>query len=302
MPSQTEIRQSITNQIIDALKSGCLPPWRRPWALDPNCGSPRSLSTLKVYRGINVLILAIAAMKNGFRSRWWGSYQAIRDAGGYVRKGEKASHVILFRPISKTVVSEDTGEEEEERFAVMRTFAVFNIEQANGLDYLRAGRTELAPAILDERYEKADAAIAATKADIRFGGNEARYNITGDFIELPYRHQFASTADFWETLAHEMAHWTGHATRLNRDQEKAKSSYALEELVAEIGACFLCAELGLPTADSLDNHHAYVKSWIAALENDPRCIFTASAQASKAVDFVLSFNKTPVEEPEAVLA
>ena len=86
MPNQTEIRQSITEQIIAALKSGSLPPWRRPWALDPNCGSPRSLSTLRAYRGINILILALSAMKNGYRSRWWGSFQAIKETGGYVRK------------------------------------------------------------------------------------------------------------------------------------------------------------------------------------------------------------------------
>jgi antirestriction protein ArdC len=300
MPSQTEIRTAITSQIIEALKSGGLPPWRRPWVLDPNCGLPLSLSTLRPYRGINVLILALAAMKSGFRSRWWGSYQAIKQAGGYVRRGERATTVVFFRPITRTVVS-DTGEEEEETFPVMRTFCVFNAEQTSGLEHLRAGRTELAPAILDERYEQADAAIAATEARIVFGGNEARYSPTSDQIELPFRHQFASVADYFETLAHEMVHWSQHPTRLNWEHRKAEHSYALGELIAEIGACFLCAELGLPTADTLDNHHAYVKSWISALENDPKFIFTASAQASKAVDYLLSFSRT-VEEPEAVLA
>lgn len=300
MPSQNEIRHAITNQIVEALKSGNLPPWRRPWALDPNCGSPRSLSTLRGYRGINVLILALASMKHGYRSRWWGSFQAVKQAGGYVRRGEKATSIILFRPVTKTVTT-DTGEEEEEKFAVMRTFCVFNAEQTTGLDHFHAGRRELAPAVLDERYEKADAVIAATGADIRYGGNEARYSPTGDFIELPYRHQFATMAEYYETVGHEMVHWTEHASRLNWERRNAEHSYALGELVAEIGACFLCAELGLPTGDNLQNHQAYLKSWISSLENDPRFIFQASAQASKAADYILSFSRTPAPEPEEAL-
>lgn len=301
MPSQTEIRIAITNQIVTALKSGDLPPWRRPWALDPNCGSPRSLSTLRQYRGINVLILALASMRNGYRSRWWGSFQAIKEAGGYIRKGEKATHVVLFRPITKTVTT-DTGDEEVETFPVMKTFCVFNAEQANGLDYLRAGRTELVPAVLDERYRTADAAIAATKVRIVHGGNQAAYNPADDHIIMPYRHQFATMADYYETVCHELVHATEHPSRLNWDRSKAEHSYALGELVAEIGACFLCAELGLPTGESLQNHQAYVKSWISALENDPKFIFQASAQASRAVDYLLSFSRTSVEETEEVVA
>jgi len=143
--------------------------------------------------------------------------------------------------------------------------------------------------------------IAATGADIRYGGNEARYSPTGDFIELPYRHQFATMAEYYETVGHEMVHWTEHASRLNWERRNAEHSYALGELVAEIGACFLCAELGLPTGDNLQNHQAYLKSWISSLENDPRFIFQASAQASKAADYILSFSRTPAPEPEEAL-
>ena len=270
--------------------------------MDPNCGSARSLSSLKGYRGINILILALASMKNQYRSRWWGSYQAIRQAGGYVRKGEKATSIVFFRPITKTVTTK-SGEEKEQTFPLMRTFAVFNAEQTN-LDYLKAGRTELAPAVMDQRYEKADAAIALTKAEIRFGGNQPRYSPSLDCIEMPFRHQFATMADYYQTLAHEAVHWTGHESRLNRVQHSrfGDQSYALEELIAEVGGCFLCEELGLSTGDNLENHHAYLKSWLSAMQNDPKFIFTASAQASKAVDYLLSFSKAPVEEPEEVFA
>jgi antirestriction protein ArdC len=291
-----ELRQDITNQIIEALKSGGLPPWQRPWTLDPNCGSARSLSSLKGYRGINILILAASAMKNGYRSRWWGSYQAIKQSGGYVKKGEKATNIVLFRPITKTVIGE-SGEEKEETFPLMRTFAVFNAEQTN-LDFLKAGRTELAPAVMDQRYEKADAAVALTRATIHFGGNQPRYSPSLDCIEMPFRHQFTTMAEYYQTLAHETVHWTGHEDRLDRVKHSyfGDQSYALEELIAEIGGCFFCEELGLGTGDNLDNHHAYLKSWLSAMEDDPRFIFTASAQASKAVDYILSFSKAPVEE------
>ena len=239
-------------------------------------------------------------MKHGYRSRWWGSFQSIKQAGGHVRKGEKATNVIFFRPVTKTVVSA-SGEETEESFPLMRTFSVFSVEQTCGLEYLWAGRTELASAVLDERYEKADAAIASTVADIRYGFNAARYCPSGDYIELPYRHQFTSMADYYETICHELTHWTEHPSRLNWDRKNTKHSYAMGELIAEIGACFLCAELGLPTAESMDNHHAYLKSWISALENDPKLIFAASAQASRAVDFIMSFSRQEAEQPDEAL-
>jgi len=300
---QDTIRQSITNAIVENLKSGGIPPWRRTWALDPNCGSARSLSTLRGYRGINILLLALASMENGYRSRWWGSYQAIRQVGGYVRKGEKATNIVFFRPVKRTVTT-NTGEEKEETFPLMRTFAIFNCEQTNGLDHLRAGRTELAPAIMDQRYEKADAAIAATKADIRFGGNQPRYCPSVDCIEMPFRHQFATMADYYQTLAHEAVHWSGHESRLNRTQHSrfGDRAYAFEELIAEVGGCFLCEELGLATGDNLENHHAYLKSWMQSMQNDPRFIFQASAQASKAVDHLLSYSRAPAEEMEEVFA
>jgi antirestriction protein ArdC len=301
MQPATDIRTAVTAQIIEALKKNDLPPWRRPFSLDPNCGSPLSLSTMKPYRGINTLILALSAMKSGYQSRWWGSYQAIKQAGGYVRRGEKATAIVLFRPITKTVVS-DTGDEEEEKFCVMRCFQIFNVEQANNLGHLHAGRTELAPAVLDERYEKADALIAAAGVPLSFGGNAAAYSPARDQIIMPFRHQFATVGDYYETLFHEHIHACEHPSRLNWERSKVNSAYAFFELVAEIGACFLCTELGLPTASSLENHHSYCKSWISALENDPKYIFQASALASKAVDYLLSFSRQPEQQPETVLA
>ena len=297
MPSQNAIRERITTEIIAQLKSGGLPPWRRPWALDPNCGSPRNIESIRAYRGINVLLLGLAVMKNGYRSRWWGTFRQIQQLGGHVRKGEKATHIILFRPLTKTRTTDD-GSEVEERIPIMRTFCVFNAEQTAGLEYLWPGRTELAPAVVEERYQHADAVIAATGADIRHGGNQAFFSRSGDYIQMPFRHQFPSVPPYYESLCHEMIHWTEPSHRLN--WERASEGYAAGELVAEIGGCFMASELGLPTGESLANHAAYLQGWLTAMGNDPKYIFKASAQASKAVDYLLSFSRKP--EPEEVTA
>ena len=143
----------------------------------------------------------------GYRSRWWGTFRQIQQLGGHVRKGEKATHIILFRPITKTSTADD-GSEVEERIPIMRTFCVFNAEQTAGLEYLWPGRTELAPAVVEERYQHADAVIAATGADIRHGGNQAFFSRNGDYIQMPFRHQFPSVPHYYESLCHEMIHWT----------------------------------------------------------------------------------------------
>lgn len=294
MPTQNVLHQQITHEILAQLTSGGLAPWRRPWALDPNCGSPCNIESIRGYRGINVLLLELAAMKHGYRSRWFGTYRQIQQLGGHVRRGEKAAHIILFRPITKTRTTDDG--EVEERIPIMRTFCVFNAEQTEGLEYLWPGRTELAPAVVEERYQHADAVIAATGAAIKHGGNAAFCDRSGQFIQMPFRHQFPTLSHYYESLCHEMIHWT--ETRLNWD--RAAEGYAAGELVAEIGGCFMANELGLPTGESLANHAAYLQSWLKAMADNPKYIFKASAQASKAVDYLLSFSRKP--EPEEVVA
>ena len=299
MSSTNELRQRISSEIVAQLKSGGLPPWKRPWALDPNCGSPRNIESVRAYRGINVLLLDLSAMKRGYRSRWWGTYRQIQQLHGHVRRGEKATHIILFRPLIKTRTTDD-GEEVEERIPIMRTFCVFNAEQTEGLEYLWAGRTELAPAIVEDRYKQADAAIAATKAEIRHGGNDAFFSLSGDFIQMPFPHQFPNRAHYLESLCHELIHWTGPAHRLNWD--RATKGYATGELVAEVGASFLAGELGIPTGEGFTNHVSYMEHWIKRMQSDPKFIFQISADASKAVDYLLSFSRKVVEQPEEVVA
>jgi antirestriction protein ArdC len=299
MRSQTEIRQDITNAIIDALTNGNLPPWRKSWANDPNApGLHTSLSTGSPYRGINQLILQCSAMKQGFKSKWWGTFNQIQFNGASVRKGQRATKIVLWKPIKRTRTDEH-GDETDDSFLVMREFAVFNAEQTTGLDQFRVGHCE-SSVESDTRYDHADQVIVATEATISYGGNRAFYRPSDDSITMPFRHQFDSSEAFYETCFHELCHWSESRTEF--DRSKPENSYSFGELVAEIGSCFLMGEVGLATTDNLDNHASYLKHWLSAMTDDPKFIFKAAAQANKAADFILSFSRTPGPVEEPVLA
>src|SRR5947199_6679149 len=174
MQSQSDLRQQITSTIIDALKNGGLPPWRKPWSDDPNApGMHTSLSTGSPYRGINQLLLQVAAMRHGFKSKWWGTFNQVAFNQASVRQGQKATKVVLWKPIERKRANEK-GEEIEDKFLVMREFCVFNAEQTTGLEKFRVG---FAKPQIDacERYENADNVIDATGVDVRYGGNDAFY-------------------------------------------------------------------------------------------------------------------------------
>jgi len=298
MLKPSEIREQITDQIIEALTNGKLPPWRKPWSNDPNApGLHTSLSTGQAYRGINQLILQIAASRQNFQSKWWGTFNQIKACGACVRRREKATRVVLWKPINRKRTNDD-GEEVEDNFLVMREFCVFNAEQAEGLPQYQVGFAR-PQTNNSERFEEADAVIAATNADIRYGGNEAFYRQGGDFIQMPHRQQFESLESFYQTLSHELVHWTEHPTRLNWN--RPDEGYAMGELIAEIGGCFMMGELGLPTTESLENHAAYLKHWLKGLNGDSKFIFKAAAQATKAVEFVLSFSRVSAPAAEPVL-
>lgn len=300
MRSQSDIRTSITNTIVEALTTGkTLPPWRKPWTKDPNApGLHTSLSTGNPYQGINQILLQVAATRHGFQSKWWGTYNQIQFNGASVRKGQKATKIILWKPIQRKRTDEN-GNETEDSFLMMREFSVFNAEQTTGLEEFRVGFVKPEDNA-DERYEHADAVIDATSADIRHGGNRAYYSIDGDYIQMPFRHQFDAPESYYETLLHEVCHWSEKRVGLDRNQPE--NSYAFFELVAEIGSCFLMGELSLPTTDNLDNHAAYLQSWLKGMNDDPKFIFKAAAQASKAADFILSFSRTPEQVEEPVVA
>ena len=303
MPTTTELRQQITTSIIEALETGNLPPWRKPWRCDPNAGMPTNVISKKRYSGINVLLLEAASMQHRFESKHWATYKQWSSLGGQVKKrpaeikpGHWGTTVIFWSPIKKSTIK-DTGEEIDDRFFVMKSYTVFNVEQVEGdLDHLRVGQDTVITS--GEVFEEAEVAINAIGADIRFGGNRAFYDPSGDFIQMPPRESFG-TSEYYETLCHELVHWTESPARLNWDRKN--EGYAMGELVAEIGGCFMCSELGLPTADNMMNHAAYLANWLKAMKGDPKFIFKASTQASKAVDYLLSFSRRDVDQPEPLI-
>lgn len=294
MPSPTELRQSITQTIIDALTSDQLLPWRKPWSVSPNApGLHTSLSSSKSYRGINQLLLMCSAMKNNFSSKWWATFNQIKQQGGSVRKGEKSTVVVLYRPIDRTKL-DDNGNEVDDSFFMMKSFRVFNADQTTLEQFQVSDESEVH--VPFERYEQADALIESVGADIRYGGAQAFYNLREDYIQLPHRNRFESSEAFYETCFHEHVHYTEHESRLNWDRNN--EGYAMGELIAELGSVLMMAGLGLPVTTS--NHAAYLKHWLKGME-DPQFVFKAAAQASRSVDWLLAHSKPPAEKREPAI-
>ena len=311
MANQTQIREQITNQIIAALESGSVPPWRRPWRLGKNAGPAANVVTKRSYRGLNPILLDLASQTHGFSSRWWATFNQWKQLGGrvmprppHIPPGRWGTQIVYWSPVTKTVQN-DRGEEEEDRFFFLRMYTVFNIDQVSGdpLDHLRAGQPDTGEAAVID-YEPAEYAIEATGASIRYGGGKAFYTPATDSITVPPKATFDCVNEFYATVLHELCHWSEHESRLNWSRKEKENTYQFGELVAEIGSCYLCRELGVPASDDLSNHIAYLGSWLRAMRNDPRFIFVASAQASKSADFILGFSRKceDVPEPEGELA
>jgi antirestriction protein ArdC len=282
MSFQDEIRAKVTEKIVAALKSGQTPPWRKPWATyGPKL--PTSIAGHR-YSGINAICLMLAAMQKDYAVNLWGTFNAFRQAGKVVRRGEKGTQIILWKPITRRKLNAK-GEEVDDTFPVMKTWTVFNVAQVDG--YPLPGPDTARPEFVD--YAPAEEAVAATGADIRFGGSRAFYSPSTDHIQMPPKPTFESVNGYYSTLLHEVTHWA--QPRLGW-----KSSYALEELVAELGGTFLSAELGVPNSEDLSNCEAYCASWIKELENDHGAVFKAAKQASASCEFILGFSRKAESE------
>jgi antirestriction protein ArdC len=301
MPTQAELRKQITDQIVAALENGVMP-WRRPWSSSKNSGRPANVLSKRLYSGINPLLLELHARNFGFYSRWWATFHQWREMDCTVQKrpvdvepGEWGCHVILYKPVKRTMLDPTTGEQTEEEFPVMRTFTLFNADQIDGScskEYRGDAAVE-GPTAPD--YEPAEELIAATGAELHFGGDEAFYrrptppdswpnHSSGDFISVPVKSSFNPKGSYYETLLHELAHWS--EIRLSWT-----GSYEAGELIAEMAACYLATELGVPQGESLQNHTAYLKVWLNAMKADSSFIFKSATQASKVSDYLLSFRK-----------
>lgn len=286
----TDIRRQVTDRIVDALRAGT-PPWRRPWRPDrTNTGVAANALSGHTYRGVNALLLSVS----GYECRWWATFAQVQALGGRVRKGERSTRIVFYRRVERAVGATAAGDEVIDTFPLLRTYSVFNVEQTDGLGQLLPRACETPRAFTT--FTPAEAVLAASGADIRYGGGKAEYDPDRDSIRLPEREAFAAPHEFYATAFHELAHWTGHASRLDRLTRNARfgsTAYAREELVAEMGGCFLAAELGVPHGDDLTNHAAYLASWLRVLGADPTAIFTAAAQASAAAGYLFSHAPQP---------
>jgi antirestriction protein ArdC len=226
-------------------------------------------------------------VSKGYAAPIWMTFKQALELGGHVRKGEKGSLVVYASSITRTETHADTGEESERDIPFLKGYTVFNVEQVEDLPahYYAPATPRLDPVA---RMASVEAFFAATGASISHGGNMAFYSPSQDRIQMPPFEAFRDAESYYATLAHETTHWTRHESRLNRDFGRKRwgdEGYAMEELVAELGSAFLCADLGLTPAVRED-HASYVASWIKALKDDKRAIFTAASHAQRAADFL----------------
>jgi len=283
-----DVYSRVTDTIVAALEQGTRP-WMQPWAAGHVAGPvSRPLRAGGIpYAGINVLMLWATAMERNYAAPIWMTFRQAKELGAHVKKGEKGALVVYANTITRTETDEKTGEESERDIPFMKGYTVFNVEQIEGLPahYTAIAEPKLSPA---QRIEHAEKFFAATGADIRHGGNSAYYAPGPDFVQIPEFESFRDAGAFYGTLGHELCHWTRHSKRLDRDFGRKKwgdSGYAMEELVAELGAAFLCADLELELEPRQD-HAAYIASWVKALKDDKRAVFSAAAHAQRAADYL----------------
>jgi antirestriction protein ArdC len=287
--SRRSLYAEVTERVIAELEEGRLP-WVQPWdAAACGCAMPANAVTGRCYSGINVLILWAAVIEGGYASQRWLTYRQAVAAGGHVRKGESGTTVCYADRFTPRAEAERAQDEEREArtIAFLKRFTVFNVEQCEGLPEELTHSTEPLTAESDI-LPQVKALIDASGADLRIGGGEAYYSPIGDYVAVPPPQAFHAPIDWHRTALHELGHWTGHTSRLNRDQTGrfGSSAYAREELVAEMASAFACASLSIEPAV---RHSDYIGSWLAVLREDGKAIFRAASAASKAADYLLAF-------------
>ena len=280
----------ITNKVIEQLEQVDPSNWSKPWVSAGNCGLHVSMSTGNPYRGINQFLL----LMSGCSDNRWGTYKAWQDKGAQVNKGEKGTQVVFFNIFEKT---KDDGSVSKIPFA--KLYNVFNAEQVEGAPALPIVDKVSEP----ERNAAVDQWVTATGADIRQGQVGAYYKPTADYIGMPDIEDFTAIGDaspsdtYYGTLLHELTHWTGHRSRLDRLDSYKKfgdDAYAFEELIAEMGAVFACAAHGIEATPRPD-HAEYIAHWLKVLRKDSRAIVSAAKQAQLAFEYIDAFSNEQIK-------
>jgi antirestriction protein ArdC len=270
----------VTNRIIEALEAGVVP-WHKPWKASTD--GPMSLSTKKPYRGINVFVLDATRQQRGYDSRWWVTFNQAKERGGSVRKGEKAGKVT-------------------DRIPFLRYFTVFNLDQCD--DVPAPTEAEVAEFNPIEECERISAGYISGPT-IKYGGNQAYYSPSLDYIQMPKPELFVTPEYYYGTLFHEQAHSTGHESRLDRSGITAlgrfgDENYSREELIAEMTSAFVCGEAGIPV--NVQHHAGYIQSWLRALKGDKKLVVQAAGAAQKAADLIVGASAPAVAADEEVAA
>ena len=285
---RADIYARITDRIVADLEKG-VRPWMQPWRSGNGSGvvtRPLRHNGLP-YSGMNVLLLWSEAAARGFVSPIWMTFKQAIELGGAVRKGETGSTVV-FASRFKTTETDASGDAIDREIPFLKSYTVFNAEQIDSLPAQERGQ----PALFDPiaRTDHADRFFAQTGAVIRHGGDRAYYSPATDHIQMPAFATFRDGGSYIATLSHEATHWTAAPHRANRDLSrygKDRSERAREELIAELGSCFLCADLGIaPELEPRPDHASYLASWLEVLSSDKRFIFAAAAHAQRAVAYL----------------
>ena len=284
---QADIYSRITRRIVADMEQG-VRPWLKPWAdRAGGGGATRPLRHNGIpYRGINVITLWMAAAARGYACPTWVTYNQALQLGAHIRRGETGENVVYASTTTRTEIN-DVGEEVDRETRFLKCYTVFNAEQLDGLP-AKPSKVEQPALSQSERVANAETFFANTRATIRFGGHRAYYDAASDHIQMPLFENFRNAVAFYATLAHECTHWTSHKARLDRDLGRRRwgdAGYAAEELIAELGSAFLCADLGL-TLEPRPDHAGYIKTWLDVLANDKRAIFHAAADAERAAAYL----------------
>lgn len=283
--SRAELQQAVTDQIVNAIEEGLAKgSWQMPWN---GFGAPKNIVTGKGYRGINTLVLKIAQAKNSYEHQLWGSFKQWKEKGGTVKRGESGTMIVFYKPMMFKEKNATTGEELVRKVPFLSYSYIFNFAQVEGVELPEEVKHDFISSTDVDRF------VEGTGAHINWNNDRAAYSSTMDHIFMPSKEQFVKTKNgtpeenFYGTLLHELVHWTGHSSRLGRQlgNKFGSEDYAYEELIAELGASFLCAEFGIEY-ETRESHAQYIQSWLKALKNDKSYIFKASSQSSKAVDFL----------------
>lgn len=285
--SQSGVYKRVADEIIRAIENGIEGEYQMPWHRNTGLGFPKNAVTGRPYHGLNTLVLWAASHRKGYSVPAWATYRQWQSIGGQVRRGEKATTIVFYKELEGVDTNKDEGEADatsKRRCVVARASYVFNAAQVDGCEGSDLNLGDCAC-----HLEEVERFVCSVGADIRYGGDAAYFHRTEDYIQTPERSSFVGTAtstateSFYSVLLHEHVHWTGHPSRLDRDLSGrfGSNSYAVEELVAELGASFLCADLKINDEPRQD-HAIYVKSWLQVLGDRPMVLSVAISSAMEA--------------------